>query len=478
MHWEQFVFVADLTSTSVTIAWGHFPIELGTQSARIVDQSELDCEFIGFNASSSYRFRVALYENGVLFREQTVDGRLFAQFNNLQPSTTYTYQVFLLNDQGSTHIWGSAPRRLSVDNQDILLTTAEAPLIQRFQTFPDNHSPTPAFRFFVIGDPGVGIDIPPSENSVQKRVADKMVQAMDNGPEPRFVLVLGDLIYGRGSNNRIKQRKKKVLLGLVIALSWLTGGHPPDLLHDSGDEDDEWYPCFFEPYRDLLARMPFYPAVGNHDTSETEIGDDRFQLFDNLFLVHRFGDSVLKNGASYSFSFGRSIKFACLDTTAKRAGGDRHFLTHDNAKTRVKEVLSSNGIQSVIPFGHHPPHCAGPSHNQNDGDIKAVRNALWNQTLLLSNAIRVSFWGHEHNFQHLKPDQRDVIITGAAGKAGKIAATGHNSDLKDAMGGAHFLDCRYSPPDGRLHVKVVVCTPDSFEYRGDLEFSVPLFLGN
>ena len=60
----------------------------------------------------------------------------------------------------------------------------------------------------------------------------------------------------------------------------------------TGNEDDDWYASFYEPYRYVLNRVPFFPTVGNHDAGDSESSDDRDQLADNLFLEHRFRPEV------------------------------------------------------------------------------------------------------------------------------------------------------------------------------------------
>ena len=43
----------------------------------------------------------------------------------------------------------------------------------------------------------------------------------------------------------------------------------------SGDEDDDWFFTYFQPYRYVLNRIPVYPSIGNHDADESEACDDR-----------------------------------------------------------------------------------------------------------------------------------------------------------------------------------------------------------
>ena len=55
----------------------------------------------------------------------------------------------------------------------------------------------------------------------------------------------------------------------------------------TGDEDDDWFFTFFQPYRYVMNRIPVYPCIGNHDGDETEVNDDRDQIIDNFYLAER-----------------------------------------------------------------------------------------------------------------------------------------------------------------------------------------------
>ena len=77
-----------------------------------------------------------------------------------------------------------------------------------------------------------------------------------------FLLTTGDNIYARVR-----------VLGVAI------GG--------TGDEDDDWFFTYFQPYRYVINRIPVYPSIGNHDADETEERDDRAQVEDNFYLRER-----------------------------------------------------------------------------------------------------------------------------------------------------------------------------------------------
>ena len=59
-----------------------------------------------------------------------------------------------------------------------------------------------------------------------------------------------------------------------------------------------------------------------------------------------------------------------------------------------------------IPFGHHPPFSAGPQHHNTRGMGPVI-------DLFERSGVRVSFSGHEHNFQHSHWKGIDYFVSGA-----------------------------------------------------------------
>ena len=136
--------------------------------------------------------------------------------------------------------------------------------IDRFCTHPDPAAePTGKFTFMVIGDYGTGI-LRSTPTRRQYEVAQAMQLAFDQH-DVRAIVTTGDNIY---AGHRI--------LGIPIGAT--------------GDEDDDWFFTFFQPYRYMLNRIPVYPCIGNHDAAETEDRDDREQLLDNLYLRERIDE--------------------------------------------------------------------------------------------------------------------------------------------------------------------------------------------
>jgi tartrate-resistant acid phosphatase type 5 len=134
-----------------------------------------------------------------------------------------------------------------------------------------------------------------------------------------------------------------------------------DSVDGTGDEDDDWYYSFYQPYRYVIAQVPVYPGVGNHDTGESEISDNRDQLADNFFTDLRFGDDVETRRASvdpglyYRFSYGADIEFVCIDTTeAEEVDGYRYFFDIPRHRAFLEESFPA-GEEPAPPGGSRSP---------------------------------------------------------------------------------------------------------------------------
>ena len=264
--------------------------------------------------------------------------------------------------------WGTDERWDWVRGSEQGLVQRGGRYVNRFCTHPDPAAePSGAFTFIVIGDYGTGI-LRSTPTRRQYEVAAAMQLAFDQH-DVRAIVTTGDNIY---AGRRI--------LGIPI------GG--------TGDEDDDWFFTFFQPYRYMLNRIPVYPCIGNHDTAETEDRDDREQLLDNLYLRERIasdeasGRASMDPGLFYRFRYGRDVEFICVDTS--------------------KEDVF-RGARWKFLFCHHPPFCAGPNHYNTDRMEQLL-------PLLARAGVRIVFNGHEHNFQHSRHDGIDYLVTGAGSK--------------------------------------------------------------
>ena len=255
----------------------------------------------------------------------------------------------------------------------------------RFRTFPSTDAAVPV-SFAVLGDFGVGIVDGRLDGARQLLLARALERAID-AHGVRLVITTGDNIYL---------------------------GHQDTA--GTGNEDDEWYSSFYEPYRYVINRVPFFPTVGNHDAGDSESSDDRAQLADNYFLDHRFAPEVERGSASlgpglfYRFQVGANVEFISIDTSLAREIGMEHYFDDPAHSRWVREALGGRGTQWRIPFSHHPPYCAGPEHTNTTGMVERL------VPLFEEAGVRLVLSGHEHNFQHSVVDGISYVVSGAAGK--------------------------------------------------------------
>jgi hypothetical protein len=389
VHFEEFLYLAGLGHDKALIAWGGFYFRRGDSPYgewRIVDDEELAAaaggprtETIGAGSEPFGAAVVEVSREGrVVARAETAEHN-HVWVDGLEPDTSYDYRVLVDGrpwGEGELHDWSV---------EQATLVAAGGRYDNRFRTFPPVEVAAPV-TFAVLGDFGVGVVDGRLDGARQLQVADALQSAVDAGGV-RLVLTTGDNIYL---------------------------GHQDTA--GTGNEDDEWYSSFYQPYRYVLNRVPFFPTVGNHDAGDSESSDDRDQLADNLFLDERFrpgvetGSASLGPGLFYRFQVGADVEFICLDTSIATGMDVEHYFDDPAHADWVREALSGGGARWRIPFSHHPPFCAGPEHGNTLGMVERL------VPLFRQAGVRLVLSGHEHNFQHAVVDGIHYVVSGAAGK--------------------------------------------------------------
>ena len=398
---EPYLHLAGLTHKSALVTWGafYFKTRSNTDELKLVDDSDLRHVFpprrqsIGA-VSESYGPAEVVVRDGagaVVSRATTATNHVWVP--NLQPDTEYRYEVTVKGEA-----WASGRRRDWVADKKGLQLSRTYDNV--FRTLPDPTVPVAGpLCFAVIGDYGAGVR---KAGAKQQEVADALeVTARERGV--RFLVTTGDNIYAQ-----------KKLFGVLP-------------IGSQGDEDDDWFFTFYQPYRYLINRMPVYPSIGNHDTGETEEQDDRSQLEDNFYIRERIGADVAAGRASlgpglfYRFRVGADVELVALDTSKDSLlAADRLFL-HPNHRQFLNDAFPAQGgaPRWRVPFGHHPPLCAGPQH-RNTGDYAKPLDFAGERKSLLDlfqrSGVRVVLSGHEHNFQCSRDGSVLFVVTGGASK--------------------------------------------------------------
>jgi hypothetical protein len=418
-HAEPYVHLAGLSANSALIAWGAFYFRIRRRGSwKLVDDRDLTRvhppreESIGARSTPYGAARVNVFDaHGTLAATATTETANWCHITGLAPDSRYTYEV-IVNDE----VWAEGERYDWHPGEDQGLVRAGGRYRHEFRTYPaaDQRLTTP-LAFAVIGDFGVAVRRS-TPTRRQREIAAALVHAVDRH-DVRFILTTGDNIY---AGRRV--------LGLPIG--------------SFGDEDDDWFFTFFQPYRYLLNRIPVYPSVGNHDSAESEDHDDRGQVLDNLYLRERMasaeatGEASFDPGLFYRVRVGHDIELICLDTSKEHFFARGRLFDHPAHRAFLEESLAiaeHEGIRWRIPFCHHPPYSAGPRHH-NTVDMHPLM-ARFRQA-----GVRVVFSGHEHNFQHARVDGMDYFVSGAAGKLRRgrpdQLAEAHTVSWSDAP---HFL---------------------------------------
>jgi tartrate-resistant acid phosphatase type 5 len=455
IHREEFVHLVDLSHDRVLIAWGAFWFRREGVDGRwnILDDSELQkvagrrtC--IGHSAEPFGESLVEVLDaRGEVVAEAATADRCWVWVDGLEPDTDYRYRIRVDGREwGAGRRWDWVPS--ATGGYD--LGPGETYDLT-FHTFPSPDSQTPVVRFVAMGDYGVGIRSDSESSRRQRRVAavlDRLVRHHD----VRFVLSLGDNIY-QGEQGQVDD--------------------------ESGGEDDDWYSSFFQPYRYVISRIPVFPAIGNHDTTDTEGSDDRAQMEDNFHIAERFraqqDRASVGPGLFYRFRYGRSLELICIDTShdSERPEYHRFFHVPDHEQW-LREALAVDDPTWRIPFSHHPAYCAGPSH-ENDQEMLETLLPIFER-----GGVRLALAGHEHNFQVSEVEGRTFVVSGAGGKLREEIPEGFEDAHTAAWAAqAHLLlveveaeEARLTPisgllPDGSLHLMTAL-TPDNDVVRPPL----------
>lgn len=400
-HAEPYLYLAGLTHKAALIAWGGFYFRVRSRRNgdewKLVDDGDLDRvhpprrESIGARSEPFGDARVEVFDSsGAPAGCAETTATNHAWVTGLEPDTEYTYRVLVNGEE-----WAAGERRdWANDAEGQGLKLCGRSYDNRFRTHPHPDERAP-LTFAVIGDFGVGVRRPSGPTRCQREIAAALDRAV-GARGVRLLLTTGDNIYAGRS-----------LFGLHFG--------------STGAEDDDWFFTFYQPYRYVINRIPVYPAVGNHDTGETEASDDRQQLIDNFFLNERFsgeesaGRSSIGPGLMYRFRYGADVEFVCVDTSRKsRLFGDRFFAHRNHASFLDAAFPAPAGGASPrpwrIPFTHHPPYCAGPQHSNSESMLRHM------VPLFERSGVRAVFSGHEHNFQHSRVGGIDYFISGAGGK--------------------------------------------------------------
>ena len=261
--------------------------------------------------------------------------------------------------------------------------------------------------FIVIGDFGTG---QAPQYNVARAMWEEFQRRASSGNPVRFLISLGDNVYG---DVRTK----------AFGLS------------HTGASDQDWGSKFFQPYEPLLARIPFFPALGNHDGNETERHRDLDAILDNFAFPQN------KPARFYNFTYGGLAQFFALDSTSNTESGPARpdYLENSEQFHWMQSEFAKPHPLWVIPYFHHPMFTAGPDHPPS---LEQLRHWF---ALFTNNGVKVAFSGHEHNFQasEVSPATGGIrfFVSGAGGelRRGNVQKNMQRAHIQAWAEQNHFL---------------------------------------
>jgi len=156
----------------------------------------------------------------------------------------------------------------------------------------------------------------------------------------------------------------------------------------------EWGPQFFDPARDLIARVPMFPVLGNHEYLGTG----------TLWFKEFF--SLPGNEEWYAFTCGCARFIGLNSSVAFGPASDQY-------QWLVGELASTEFTTTPwrFVFLHHPPFTS--QERETDPIDTNIRNYL--VPLFEQYGVTWVFSGHDHNYRHSVKSGIHYVVTGGGG---------------------------------------------------------------
>jgi hypothetical protein len=208
-------------------------------------------------------------------------------------------------------------------------------------------------------------------------LAEAVFQTGKTGDTPFRFAVFGDSGSGSEAQSKLAQRLETYAADFIV--------HTGDVVYPKG-ADQDYRLRFYLPYKDILARIPIFPAIGNHDI-ETANGQP---WRDNFVLP---GDERF-----YSFSYGNAF-FVALDS----------YHVNINTARWLEGQLSRTDKPWKFVFFHEPPWS-----NKTDRTGSAGARRLW-VPVFEKYKVDLVFSGHDHLYTRYEPKDGVIYIVEGLG---------------------------------------------------------------
>lgn len=218
------------------------------------------------------------------------------------------------------------------------------------------------------------------------------------GPGPFSFLVFGDT--GQATTDQLNVATR---MSFEFPISGAGGPalvlHTGDIAYYSGTFD-QFENNYFGYYFNMMRRVPFFPAPGNH-----EYVTPGALPFLAVHSMPAGRAPAADRGRYYSFDWG-NVHFICLDSNDP-------LLKADTGTGKMFEWLEDDLQRTTqfwrVAYWHHPPYASGP--NSSDPGQAFIYDILRNKMLLIleRHGVQLVFNGHEHSYQRSRPIRADSV---------------------------------------------------------------------
>jgi hypothetical protein len=208
-------------------------------------------------------------------------------------------------------------------------------------------------------------------------VLDSEFRTAPQTPRPFRVWVIGDSGTANAAAANVRDAYERRRLQTDV---WLMLG---DNAYGAGTER-EYQRAVFDMYPQMLARVPVWPAIGNHDA----LGP-----YDEFFTLPTQGEAGgLPSGTElyYSFDFANA-HFVCLDSCVSSRQPGSPMLRW------LEEDLAATDKDWIIAYWHHPPYTRGTYDSDYEGEMYEIRQFIL--PILEANGVDLVLSGHSHVYE-------------------------------------------------------------------------------
>jgi predicted phosphodiesterase len=203
--------------------------------------------------------------------------------------------------------------------------------------------------------------------------------------------VYGDVRGGHGIHRKLVD----AMLGEALDLVAVTG----DMVLHGSDEAD--WQQFFTMTGEMLAQLPYYPAVGNHDLGWD--GADIARRAQEVFALPPGPTGRPDDAYWYSYDLA-DIHLVFLDSNAYERPEQEQWLAADLAGAR------GNHTRAIIAFTHDGPYARGLHR----GNPRARDRYV---PILAKQHVDLLIAGHDHLYQRGEAGGIRYIVSGGGGSS-------------------------------------------------------------